>query len=184
MTAYGPRLDDSRLDLMGKMHAMSMGRLLRVVAAAFTLVAVLAACTQREGGAVSIMRSNDGAPSVAVTWCDDSPPRQVTVFIEERESEKPVAKFTTAKGRDHFTWLDPKSPGSDWILLSGHALLVPGVTYRLMAWPDAGKDMSYGQVSFTLADFDDLKPGQIAGGYPGETFTKSEFMKYARDICG
>ncbi|WP_143734096.1 hypothetical protein [Microbispora rosea] len=94
-----------------------------------------------------------------------------------------MAKFTTAKGRDHFTWLDPKSPGSDWILLSGDALLVPGVTYRLMAWPDAGKDMSYGQVSFTLADFDDLKPGQIAGGYPGESFTRSGFIRYAQDVC-
>ncbi|MEU7882562.1 hypothetical protein [Microbispora bryophytorum] len=162
---------------------MSGGRFLPAVAAAFTLVAVRAACTQREGGAVSVMRSQDGAPSVAVTWCDDSPPRQITVFIEEKESEKLVAKFTTEKGRDHFTWLDPKSPGSDWTLISGDARLVPGVTHRLMAWPDAGKDMYYGQVSFTLADFDDLTPGQINGRYPGESFTRSGFIRYAQDVC-
>ncbi|MEU6412837.1 hypothetical protein [Microbispora sp. NPDC046933] len=146
-------------------------------------MAVLAACTQREGGAVSIMRSQDGAPSVAVAWCDDSPPRQITVSIEEKESEKPVAKLSTTKGRDHFASLNPKSPGSDWTLVSGDARLVPGVTYRLMAWPDSGKEMYYGQVSFTLADFDDLKPGQINGRYPGETFTTSGFIKYAQGVC-
>ncbi|MEU7916623.1 hypothetical protein [Microbispora bryophytorum] len=161
-----------------------MGRFLPAVAAAFTLVAALAACTQREGGAVSTMRSEDGSPSVAVTWCDDSPPRQITVFIEEKESEKPVAKFTTTKGRDQFATLNLESPGPDWTLLSGDPRLTPGITYRLMAWPDSGKEMSFGQSPFTMEELNELKPGQIAGGYPGETLTKSEFMKYARDICG
>lgn len=33
------------------------------------------------------------------------------------------------------------------------------------------------------ADFDDLKPGQINGRYPGESFTRSGFIKYAQDVC-
>ncbi len=131
-----------------------------------------------------MMRSQDDAPSVAVTWCDDSPPRQITVFIEEKESEKLVAKFTTTKGGDHFATLNLKSPGSDWTLLSGDPRLTPGITYRLMAWPGSGKEINFGQSSFTLEKLNELKPGQIAGGYPGETLTESQFVDYARSICG
>ncbi|MEV7804345.1 hypothetical protein AB0O28_15500 [Microbispora sp. NPDC088329] len=130
------------------------------------------------------MRSEDGAPSVAVTWCDDSSPRRITVSIEEKESERPVAKFTTTKGRDHFATLNLESPGPDWTLLSGDPRLTPGITYRLMAWPGSGKEMGFGQSPFTMEELNELKPGQIAGGYPGETLTRSQFEEYAKSICG
>lgn len=100
----------------------------------------------------------------------------VTLYLEENEVEV-GSWIATDPIQGAAQWQLDATP--DWDDSGEAVALIEGERYAMYGWTE-NNSASADHVTFTLADLQDLRPGQVWWGEPAEVTTLSEF---ANQVC-
>lgn len=101
------------------------------------------------------------------------------VTLSTQEDEVEAGSWIAAEPiKGSAQWRLDSSP--EWADSGETVTLVEGRMYSMYGWTD-DNSASTDHVTFTQADSDDLRPGQVRWGDPGKVTTVQEFAKQACD---
>ncbi|MGH3986579.1 MAG: hypothetical protein ACRDWY_15220 [Actinomycetes bacterium] len=128
-------------------------------AALVAMPLALCACTVPIGGVTGITVDADGSPVAVVAVCEGQIDG-VTVYAGQGEGGKDFGTWTARTPIRREGRLPMAAPSSGWATDTPLAPLKARTTYTVYGWT-TDNNWSTGSVSFTLAELQDLDPGQV-----------------------